>query len=200
MRTKALLTTSAAALLLISGLTGCSKKEAPTPEPEECNIDGAKAPEWVCNEGGDMEGGLVAVGSADKSMAGRSFQRTEAVAAARDALARQMSVKVKNMFKQFQAVTGVGDDQTVDKATQNVSKQLASQTLTNSKVNKKWINPKTGEMYVLVVMADPSAVKDQVKTAAKTSLKNDKALWQKFLAQKADKELEAAIDKEFGGN
>jgi len=196
MKIKNLLVGSATALLLAGGLTGCMQQQ----DLNACQIDGATAPQWVCNEGSDLEGGIAAVGSAAKNPLGRSFQRTEATAAGRDALARQISVKVKNMFKQFQATTGIGDEQTAEKATTNVSKQVASQTLNGSKVSKTWINPKTGEMFVLVVLPDASQVKEAVKEATKTSYKNNKALWQKFLAQKADKELDAAIDKEFGGN
>jgi ribosomal protein S20 len=191
---KKVLATTALAFSLI-GLTGCMGGK---PDVNQCSIDGTNAPSWVCDEGATMEGGLFAVGSAEPSPLGRSFQKTEATAAARDALARQISVKVKNMFKQFQATTGIGDQQTAEKATQNVSKQVAAQTLAGSKVMKVWISPK-GTMYVLVGMPDPKAVQSAVKNAVKTSLKNDNALWQKFLAQKADKELDAAVEKEFGG-
>jgi ribosomal protein S20 len=197
MKVRSLLIGSAAALLLVGGLTGCTKQE--TVQTPECVIDGGTAPSWVCDEGSNLEGGIAAVGSAEKNPLGRNFQKTEATAAARDALTRQISVKVKNMFKQFQASTGIGDEQTAEKATTNVSKQVASQTLNGSKVTNKWFSP-TGTMYVLVVLPDASTVKEAVKEATKTSYKNNKALWQKFLAQKADKELDAAIDKEFGGN
>jgi glucose/arabinose dehydrogenase len=144
-----------------------------------------------------MEGGLFGVGSSEKNPLGISFQRTEAAAAARDALTRQLKVKVKNMFKQFQATTGIGDAQTAEKATQNVSKQVAAATLNNSKVMKTWVSPK-GTLYVLVGMPDPKAVANQVKQAVKTTFHNDEALWQEFKAKKADEELEAAVDKEFG--
>jgi hypothetical protein len=191
---KKVLATTALAFSLI-GLTGCGNTQ---PNFEQCSIDGTQAPQWVCDEGASMEGGIFAVGSAEKNPISRNFQKTEAVAAARDALARQLSVKVKNMFKQFQATTGIGDAQTAEKATQNVSRQIASQTLTGSKVIKTWISPK-GTMYVLVGMPDPNAVKQAVKQAVKTTLHNDQALWQEFKAKKADEELEAAVDKEFGG-
>jgi ribosomal protein S20 len=190
---KKILATTALAFTLV-GLTGCGNTQ---PNFEQCSIDGTQAPQWVCDEGA-MEGGLVAVGSAEKNPIGRGFQRQEAVAAARDALARQIGIKVKNMFKQFQATTGVGDAQTAEKATQNVSKQIASQTLNGSKVLKTWVSPK-GIMYVLVGMPDPNAVKQAVKQVAKTTLHNDQALWQEFKAKKADAELDAAVDKEFGG-
>jgi len=192
---KRVLATTALAFSLI-GLTGCMNSQ---PNFEQCKMDGVDAPSWVCDGGATMEGGLFAVGSAAPSPLGISFQRTEATAAARDALARQISVKVKNMFKQFQATTGIGDAQTAEKATQNVSKQVAAQTLAGSKVMKTWTSPKTHTMYVLVGMPDPKAVQQQVKQAVKTTFKNDQALWQEFKAKKADEALEAAVDKEFGG-
>jgi len=193
---KLLVTTTLAFGLL--GLTGCMNQPQPQEDVEQCTIEGKHAPSWVCDGGAMMEGGVFAVGSAEPSPLGRSFQRTEAAAAARDSLARQIKIKVKNMFKQFQATTGIGDAQTAEKATQNVSKQVAQATLAGSKVMKVWMSPK-GTMYVLVGMPDPKAIQAEVKKAVKTSLKNDNALWQKFLAQKADKDLDAAVDKEFGG-
>ena len=194
---KKLLVSATLALGLAGLMTGCANNQ-PKPNVEACQMDGATAPSWVCDGGAMMEGGLFAVGSAERSPLGVSFQRTEATAAARDALARQLKVKVKNMFKQFQATTGIGDAQTAEKATQNVSKQVAAATLAGSKVMKVWMSP-SKTMYVLVGMPDPKAVQQEVKKAVKTSLHNDQALWQKFLAQKADKELDAAVDKEFGG-
>jgi len=192
---KKVLATTALAFSLI-GLTGCMNNSQP--DVNACMMDGAKAPSWVCDGGATMEGGLFAVGSAEPNPLGRSFQITEATAAARDALARQIKIKVKNMFKQFQATTGIGDAQTAEKATQNVSKQVAQATLSGSKRMKTWVSPK-GTLYVLVGMPDPKAVQQQVKQAVKTTFKNDQALWQEFKAKKADEALEAAVDKEFGG-
>ena len=193
---KKLVASSLLALGIAGFMAGCNKNQ-PVPQIQQCTIEGAKAPSWVCDGGSMMEGGLFGVGSSEKNPLGISFQRTEAAAAARDALARQLKIKVKNMFKQFQATTGIGDAQTADKATQNVSKQVAEATLSGSKIMKTWVSPK-GTMFVLVGMPDPKAVAEQVKNIAKTSFKNDKALWQEFKAKKAEQELDAAVEKEFG--
>jgi len=195
---KKILVSASIAIGLMSIMTGCANNQ-PQPNINQCSIDGANAPSWVCDGGAMMEGGLFAVGSAEPSPLGMSFQITEATAAARDALARQIKIKVKNMFKQFQATTGIGDAQTAEKATQNVSKQVAEATLAGSKRMKTWRSPK-GTLYVLVGMPNPKAVQQEVKKAVKTTLHNDQALWQEFKAKKADAELEAAVDKEFGGN
>jgi len=197
---KKLLTSSILALGIAGFMAGCNQQPQPQkPNFEQCQIDGSAAPQWVCDGGATMEGGIFAVGSAEKSPMGISFQRTEATAAARDALAREIKIKVANMFKQFQATTGIGDAQTAEKATQNVSKQVAQATLEGSKVMKTWMSPK-GTLYVLVGMPDPKAVKEEVKKAVKTTFHNDEALWQEFKAKKAEQELDAAVEKAFGNN
>ena len=188
------------ALGLVSVFTGCSNNQPQPQTMNQCVLpDGSVAKPWVCTGGSDMEGGVFAIGSAPKTPAGFSEQREEAMAAARDALSRQIKIKVKNMFKKFVATTGVGDAQTVDKATQNVSKQLSQSTLVGSKQKDMWIDPKDGTLYILVGMPDPKKIEQQVKQAATTSFKNNRALWQKFLAKKADGELDKAIQEEFGG-
>ena len=52
-------------------------------------------------------------------------------------------------------------------------------------------------MYVLVAI-DPNAATQATKNIVKTSMKNDKALWQQFQAKKAEAALDAEIDKEMG--
>ena len=189
---KLIATGAAAAVILFSGCANNSQVQPAA--PAACTtISGSVAPEWVCNP--EMEGGLVAVGSAPYS----PLQRQEAIADARDQLAQQITIKVKNMFKKFVQTTGVGKDMSVDKAVQSVSKQLAYATLKGSRAVKKWYDPKDKTLYVLVGMPNPDLAQKEVKDAVKTSLKNNKALWQQFLAKKADKELEQAIKEEFGG-
>ena len=113
----------------------------------------------------------------------------------RDALAAQISVKVSNLFKSYKGTTGSGDAATFDAASSKVSKQLASETLAGSKSVDSWTSPKTGELYLLVTISN-EPIKKGMDEAVKTSFGNDKAMYQQFLASKAngdlDKELEAA--------
>ena len=179
----------------------CGEKKPAKPEQpakvqnQQWANEFANAPRWVLNP--EMEGGLAAVGSAKIGKAGIQFARTEALANARDELARQLQVKVKNMVKNFTQQIGVGDEQTVDKVSVQVSKQVTSTVLQGSKQKDMWISP-SGELYVLVVL-DPAAVKQAVKESTLSSLKNERALWQKFQAKKAYEELDKEIEKEFGG-
>ena len=189
---KLLLSTVAVATLMF---TGCGN--APQPHKVECQRDGTAAPKWVCTGGSNFEGGIAALGIAPPQP-DPDMQMEEAMASARDKLARRIEVKVKNMFKKFRATTGIGKDMTMDRAVEDVSKQLSHATLRGSKLINSWESPK-GNLYVLVGMPDVQKIQQEVKQAAKTSLKNNQALWQKFLAKKADKELDEAIKEEFGG-
>ena len=121
------------------------------------------------------------------------MQRAEAIAEGRDALANQLSVKVSTMFKSYKATTGSSADATFDKANSKVSKQLASQTLQGSRGVESW-KSQSGTLYVLVGLSN-EPVKQQMEKAVKTSFKNDKAMYQKFLAAKADGELDAELEK-----
>jgi len=176
------------AILLI--FLGCSKQTTPN-QQYECQRDGVKAPIWVCQPT-ELKDAITAIGIAKPNLADdEQMQLDEAMAAARDSLARRIEVKVKNMFKQFKAITGYGKNQTYEKATENVSKQVAYKTLRNSRLLKSWKSP-SGTLYVLVGMP-----KEDVVNNIKTSLKNNEALYQKFLAKKAQEELEKEIEKEF---
>jgi len=185
----------ASAAVIATILSGCMGQ--PTPEKQEeadfrCKQDGQLAPKWTCNP--YLEGSIVALGVAPGN-AGNDLgmQRAEAIAEGRDALANQLSVKVSTLFKSYKATTGSGSAATFDKANSKVSKQLASQTLQGSRGVESW-KSNTGTLYVLVGLSN-EPVKKQMESAVKTSFKNDKAMYQKFLAAKANGELDMELEK-----
>jgi hypothetical protein len=185
----------ASAVVIATILTGCMGDKVPEKQTDadfRCKQDGQLAPKWTCNP--YLEGSIVALGVAPTN-AGNDLgmQRAEAIAEGRDALANQISVKVSTLFKSYKATTGSGSASTFDKATSKVSKQLASQTLTGSRGVEAW-KSNVGTLYILVGLNnDP--VKQQMEKAVKTSFKNDKAMYQKFLAAKANGELDAELEK-----
>ena len=176
-------------------LVGCGQ----APEKKEvadfsCRQDGILAPEFTCDP--YMDGYIVGLGVA-KMNAGhdKSMQRSEAMASGRDALARQIEVKVSNLFKSYKGTAGSGNASTFDKTTSDTSKQLASQTLSGSKqVGKSWRHPKTGELFIMVGI-DSKKVKEKMDNSIKTSFKNDRAMYQKFLASQANGELDRELEK-----
>lgn len=186
---KTVLKTSALGILSIALLTGCSNKDPKPKEPAvyvDPELQGA--PQWVVNP--FIAGKVVDIGNA-KPNAGNdfSFQREEAIADARNNLARQISIKVSNMIKTFKGATNT----TFDKSVETVSKQVASETLVGSKMTKMW-RSRSGTMYVLVEL-NPKSVEKKMDETIKTSFKNDEALYQKFLMSKAQGELERELEK-----
>ena len=178
-------------IFVIFGFSACSSSQPSMSkvymDPE---LDGA--PKWIMMP--VVEGSISSMGSAKRNAGNDfSFQRQEAMADARDNMARQISIKVNNMFKSFKSATGQNTDATFDKSSESVSKQLASQTLSGTKVHDTWIS-RSGTLYVLMVI-DTKSVEGLIDKQMKTSFKNEKAMYQKFLAAKAQDELSAELEK-----
>lgn len=160
---------------------------------EEMQGEFAGAPSWVLDPSDPKN--LSAMGSAPMSKAGLQYTKNNAIAAARDELARIMGVKVNNLVKNFTQATGIGDDEVVDRVSSQVSKQVASQTIIGSQQKDIWISS-SNTVYVYMVV-DGAGVAQKVKDAVQSSYKNEAALWQQFQAKKAYDDLDAEIEKEF---
>jgi len=185
-----------ASLALAIIVSGCAGQQLVPQIVADCVFPDSPeiaAPNWVCDM--PVDGiSVSAVGSFRHTKAGVQFQKTQATAAARNALASQMKVHVKRLIKNYTETTGVGDDETVDTVSSDVSKQVTSETLHGSKVYRTRTNPSTKTLYVLVGM-DPSQAAANAQEALKTSYKNKKAMWQRFMAKKGHDELDAELEK-----
>lgn len=175
-------------------LTACGSDEVKQAAPDCVFPDATSepAPGWVCDE--PVEGIQVsAVGIADKSAAGHSFMKNMAETDARVRLAQSMKVHVQNMIKQYAETTGAADSETVDKVNTSVTKQITDESLVGTKIFKTRTSP-NGVLYVLLGM-DASVAAAATENALKTSMNNERALWQQFKAQKGQDELAASIAK-----
>ena len=184
----------AAFAVAASALLAACASNQPVKEPvAECVFaDGSSqpAPVWVC--GAPVDGiDLTAVGYADKSAAGPNFMKQMAATAARVELAQTMKVEVQNMIKQYAETTGTGDAETVDRVNTSVTKQITKETLVSSKIFRQMPTP-TGGIVVLVGL-DADTVNKLAEQAIKTSMNNERALWQKFQAEKSFDELASEI-------
>jgi len=173
-------------------LAACSPEQV-KPVALECAFPDAPstpAPGWVCDN--PVEGVEVsAVGSAEKTGAGISFQKNMAATDGRVQMAQAMKVHVQNMVKQYAETTGAASSETVDKVNTSVTKQITDQTLSGTKRYKSITSP-NGVIYMLIGMDSATASK-ATEEAVRTSMNNDKAMWQQFKAQKGQDELAAAI-------
>lgn len=152
------------------------------------------APPWVC-DASSVEGVKnSAIGTYRKTRAGFGFQRSQATAAARNALASSMKTKVGRLIKNYTETTGIGDDEAVDAVALDVSKQVTAEILYGTKIYKSTTNPGTGVVYVLVGMDSGNSAL-AIQDALKASYRNKKAMWQRFLGKRAHEELDAEIEK-----
>ena len=183
--------------LLAIGLVACSSSAERSSESSATMVDcvfpdgsNEPAPGWVCDEPVDGVA-LSAVGSAEPTNAGSSFQKSQAAADARGKLAEQFQVQVDKMVKSYLGTTGAGDAETIDRVAQSVLKTVSSNTLYGSKVIRSRQGP-DGSMYVLVAI-DETNTRAAAATAVETSMNNDNALWQQFQAQQGFDELRQEI-------
>jgi hypothetical protein len=180
---------------VVFGLVACQQPAKPGPVAiTECPFPNSEkaAPLWVCDA--PVDGVAVsAVGSFPKTGAGIDFAKQQATTSARVKLAQQMKVHVQNSIKQYAETTGHGDQETVDAAYTSTTKQITDQSLVGTKILRSIQGP-DGTMYVLVGM-DEASTQKLTESAVKTSMNNDKALWQKFQAGKAQDEMAADIAK-----
>jgi hypothetical protein len=137
---------------------------------------------------------VTAPGTAAKTAAGYSFQKQMAMTDARVQLAQQVKIQVSNMVKQFAETTGTGDRETVDRVNASVTRQITDQSLSGSKAVVSVTAP-DGSLWVLVGL-DQKAVEEITKSAVKTSMNNEAAMWQKLQAKKSMDELAEEVAKQ----
>lgn len=181
------------ALLALPAGCGKSVKKIDNEKLEE---EYAHAPQWVLGGTDTAQEAISAVGSARIGKGGVQFARTEALANARSELASQVSVKVRGLVNTFAQQTGIGDDQTLDAFSKQVSKQVTDEVLSGSRQKDTWISP-SSDIYVLAVL-EKSAVQASVRRQVISGFRQDSAKWQAFEAKKAGAELDAEIEKAFG--
>lgn len=137
------------AFLLIGGLslvgfTGCSSKN-PDIQIEDKKSDLLDAPSWVALP--KRDGMIVEVGSASKnSKNDLSFQRAEAMADARDNLARLLKIEIENTIK---ANKTKSDDGALTENHEHTSTQTVQMLVRMSTQQALYIS-KSGQMFVLV--------------------------------------------------
>ena len=197
--------TQFAAAVMLTGVVACSStsettKIVPVALEQDYNLcyygnSEMRAPDWVC--GTPVEGYPVsAVGSFRETKAGTNFARNQATMDGRVQLATEMKAKVGAMVKNHAETTGVGDQETVDSVASVTQRQITAEMLYGAKPLNYRKGP-DGTTYALLVL-DPKQAASAAKQAMVTSYKNKRAEWQRFLGDKAQKELEAEMDKMIG--
>jgi hypothetical protein len=164
--------------------------------PDDCYWKDASkgAPIWSCNFiPSDDNFALFAVGIARSSKYDMSLSRNEATADAQSKLQGQIEAKVEQGFKKASLSTGAAgsEDETLDTAQKQVLNSIVKGTVKNTRRVKETTGP-DGYTYVLFGVAK-QGMDDLIGQSVKSSLGNEKAQYQMFLAEKIQDEF----DKEF---
>lgn len=189
LRTHPFTITALAGLLWL--LAGCSATPQ-RPATAGCTFPDSRspAPAWVCGE--PLEGVTVsAVGSAPAAEAGSGFTRQMASTDARVQLAQSLRVHVSNLIRDYVAVTGMADGESVDRVSTSVSQQITDETLIGSRIYRTAVAP-NGSMYVLVGL-DANYARELGERAIRSSMRHERTLWQHFQAERSLDELARAI-------
>ncbi|TLD96533.1 hypothetical protein LS71_005560 [Helicobacter jaachi] len=111
------------------------------------NIQGA--PNWVLNGG---QGDMSAIGTADIVNGDLGYARTEALALARDELARQVATEIEGVINRAASMSmgTSAQDAQVSKASEQITKQSVSQTLSGTKQTDTWITQDATKIFVLI--------------------------------------------------
>ncbi|NRA38177.1 MAG: LPP20 family lipoprotein [Planctomycetes bacterium] len=198
MRSLILCTACVLSLALVTGCGGEKRTEQPV-------ISGVVMPDWFMEPGKD--GNIGATGISEKSLGGMREQLKGAMAEGRTALANTISVKVQASFTRFFSEGGEkswAEDGSIDKATiaqelsENVSRQLTNQIIQGSERKAMWEHPKSGDLYVWVVInaEKRDQVLTQVKAEARKQVAQRKKIHAELKTEDALKKLDAAINAE----
>ena len=151
-----------------------------------CYVNGYKAPKWVCAP--EKEGYIVSMGIAKPNIDNDlSMQYSEAMGDARDNIARQIDVKIKNMFKKYVSILKQEKNQSYEEVIENVSEQIVNLSLENSEELDFWQNPKTKELFLLVGVPK-NEIANKTEMQIKASFEN-KMLQEQFKSYNVYKEL-----------
>lgn len=141
------------------------------------NIQGA--PNWVLNGG---QGDMSAVGIADIVNGDLGFARTEALALARDELARQVGTEIESAINRAASISmgASAQDAQVSKTSEQITKQTVSQTLSGTKQTDTWMTKDATKLFVLIKLNPELKAKLQAnvkkeinKSALSTQAKQD---------------------------
>ena len=154
------------------------------------------APQWVlmgCANMGGETAPICGVGSASGTR-NISMARSMAVGRARTDLARNLQVKVKALYKDYQATTTGGEDfgtaANDEQHVVDVSKQITKTTLSGTQVAATWMS-KTGTLWMLVKL-DPEAFSKALSGMKQLDENVRRAIVER--ANEAFKELDEATD------
>ncbi len=158
-KTKLLAGSVVAALLLVGcggdNALGVGGKSIDKKALKALNLKGA--PNWVLNAG---QGDMSAIGDAEIVGGDLGFARNEALALARDEIARQVSVSVKGSLLNAKSKTKSDmGDASMQSITEQITKQSTDTILSGTKQTDTWITDDGSRIFVLAKLDEGNKAK-----------------------------------------
>ena len=150
-----------------------------------------QGPSWLYDQTA-KNGMLRSSGSALPNIANDyNIQRLQANARASDAMARQIELRVKQLVKDFVDTTGHAKKSTIALQFSSVTKQVVQLSLKGATQKDLWVDEKTNQMHVLLVLDTKSVDKFLSESSTKKIFKSEYSDWQRFLSKQAHDELKS---------
>jgi len=180
MNTKVKLLLIGTVLLIFSS---CSSKNV---SQQEFN----NAPKWVKIP--RVKGYITGLGIAPPNKGDDiALQRSEAMAIARDDMARQIETKVGSFIDKFVESTGTKEKRSFARDVKSKIRNITKMKLRGARTQKSWMG-ESGKLYLLMTLE----TKEFLKMLKQSNNSNDKDIkFQRFLSQKNQKELEKELEK-----
>jgi hypothetical protein len=180
MNTKVKLLLIGTVLLIFSG---CSSKNV---SRQEFN----NAPKWVKSP--RIKGYITGLGIAPPNKGDDvALQRSEAMAIARDDMARQIETKVGSFIDKFAESIGTKEKRSFARDVKSKIRNITKMKLRGARTQKSWMG-ESGKLYLLMTLE----TKEVLAMLKQSSNSEDKDIkFQRFLSQKNQKELEKELEK-----
>ena len=173
-----------------------AQQENPQPQAYQCTFPddpNAAAPDWICNQESVSGASLAAVGIGESKY--NSLRISQCLGSARVQMAQVLNVSVKSIFQQYRARTGSEEQEPLEQMSKSIIEQLTDAHLQSTSIKRQASSP-NGIFYCLVVVkqSQNELISKAANAAAKTSMGNQRALWQKFQAKMSIDEMTQKLE------
>lgn len=168
--------------LVSAGFIACSSapKEKEEPVSKIIGMDGVPMPSWVTKNPKSSDT-FYAVGFSKKSR--RDISKTAAGQDARDQIARWVGTSVKNALVSYTSEGGEGENTQTLTHFENISKQVAEQTLVGVEEDEIWVDAEGG-VYMICSFPKENVNKSFNETVGAFQ-RNEAAAFAEFKAEEA---------------
>ena len=179
------------AFALSLALLGCgSKSKSPMAAQQETVEKTMESiPDWFPSPPSDNEH-LYGTGTGESG--DMQFAVNKAEQAARVQITTNIEAKVSSLFKTFSEETGVGQDAEFISMSTGVSKTVASEVISGTRIKDQKIVPENGRYRAYVLMEMPIG---EAQARLRAQIKASQRMYTQFRASQGYQELDAEVEK-----